>query len=93
MSSVQNKQTIKLRLLALVLALALVWYSLNPVPKPIIRKKRETEPPDEKRRNAELQSMPVTLPVAVTQIREIAEPLSFLEENEDNFEWPEFING
>jgi hypothetical protein len=88
----QTKQTIKLRLLALVLALTLIWYSLNPAPRVVIRKKREDEVPDEKKRNAELQSMSTTLLVAFRPIGEMAEPLPSSDEDEDDFEWPEFID-
>jgi hypothetical protein len=93
MDRVQTKQTLKLRLLAFVLALAILWYSLNPVPTPIIQRKREDEPPDEKKRSVEPQRLPMTLPVAFKSIGEIAEPLPFPDEDEDDFEWPEFING
>jgi hypothetical protein len=85
------KQTLKLRLLAFVLALALVWYSLNPAPKPVVRRKRKEEPPDEKKRNVEPRSMPATLPMAFGAISEAAEPLP--SSDEDDFEWPEFIDG
>jgi hypothetical protein len=93
MSRVKTKQTLKLRLLALVLALALIWYSLNPVPTSSIRRKRDDEPPDEKKRNLEPQPMPVTLPVAFRLVREMAESMPSLDEDDDNFEWPEFIDG
>lgn len=86
----QNKQTLKLRLLALVLALALVWYSLNPAPRPISLQKRKVEPPDEQKRNAEPQSMPATLPAAFQPSVENAKALL---SDEDDFEWPEFIDG
>ena len=86
-----TRQTIKLRLLALVLALALLWYSLNPVPATPIRRKRDDELPDEKKRNLEPQSMPVTLPVGFRPILDIAAPLA--SSDEDDFEWPEFIDG
>jgi hypothetical protein len=89
----QTKQTLKLRLLALVLALALAWYSPNPAPAPIIRRKRDDEPPDEKKRNIELQSMAATLSVAFKPIMEITEPLQSSDGGEDDFEWPEFIDG
>jgi len=89
----QTKQTLKLRLLALVLALALVWYSLNPAPRPIIRKKREAEPPDEKKRNVEPRSMPATLPIVFKPTGETIEPLLTPGKDEDDFEWPEFIDG
>jgi hypothetical protein len=87
----RTRQTFKLRLLALVLALALAWYSLNPAPRPVIRKKLKEEPPDEKKRNIEPLSMPATLPVAFGTISEAAEPLP--PADEDDFEWPEFIDG
>ena len=93
MSRVQTKQTLKLRLLALVLVLALIWYSLNPAPAPVIRRKRDNELPDEKKREVEPQSMPVILPVAFRPIREMAAPLLSPDEDEDDFEWPEFIDG
>jgi hypothetical protein len=86
-----SKQTFKLRLLALVLALALVWYSLDPAPRPVIRKKREAEPPDEKKRRVEPRSMPSTLPVGLKPTGEMAEPFPL--PDEDEFEWPEFIEG
>jgi hypothetical protein len=86
------KQTLKLRLLAFVLALALVWYSLNPAPKPITLNKREDELPDEKKRNVESQSMPATLSVAFRQLGERAESFPAPGEGEDDFEWPEFID-
>ncbi len=89
----QTKQNLKLRLLALVLALALIWYSLNPVSRPIIRHKRDDEPPDEKKRNIEPQPMPATLPVAFRPIIKIAEPLQSSRGDGDDFEWPEFIDG
>jgi hypothetical protein len=86
-----TKQTFKLRLLALVLALAIVWYSLNPAPRPIIRQKREPAPPDEKPRSVEPQIMPAPLPVVLKPAGEAAESLPF--SDEDDFEWPEFIDG
>ena len=89
----QTKQTFKLRLLAFVLVLALIWYNLNSVPKPIIRHKREDEPPDEKKRNVKPQSMPATLLLAFRPPRETAEALPLPKEDEDDFEWPEFIDG
>jgi hypothetical protein len=93
MSRVQTKQTLKLHLLAFVLALALVWYSLNPVPRPVIRKKREAEPPDERKRTTEPRSMPATSPIVLKPTGEMAEPFPLPDEDEDEFEWPEFIDG
>ncbi|MDT5063180.1 MAG: hypothetical protein QOH63_3639 [Acidobacteriota bacterium] len=89
----RTKQTIKLRLLALVLALALVWYSLNPVPTPIVRRKRDDELPDEKKRNVEPQSMPATLPVVFRSLGEVEEVLLPHDEDVSDFQWLEFIDG
>lgn len=86
----RTKQTLKLRLLAFVLALALVWYSLNPTPRPVTRKKREAEPPDEKKRNVEPRSMPATLPAAFSAMSGAAGPMP--SSDDDDFEWPEFID-
>jgi hypothetical protein len=76
-----------------VLALALIWYSLNPSLRPVIHKKREDEVPDEKKRNVEPQSMPATLPIVFKQLGEAVEPLPSSDEEGDDFEWPEFIDG
>ncbi|HKC63621.1 MAG TPA: hypothetical protein VKB86_08280 [Pyrinomonadaceae bacterium] len=92
MRRVQTKQTLKLWLLALVLALAIVWYSLNPTPRVVIRKKREEELPDEKRQNLEPQVLPTTPPIAFGQLERSIETLLPPDEGEDDFEWPEFID-
>ena len=93
MRRIQTKHTLKLRLLAFVLALAIMWYSLNPAPGPIIRQKREDESPDEKNRNAEPKWMLATLPLAFRQLGDRADPMPPPDEDEDDFEWPEFIDG
>ena len=93
MRRAQTKQTLKLRLLAFVLALALVWYSLNPAPAPMIRRKQDGEPPEEKKRNLEPQNIPMTLPLAFSSLWEMAAPSPPPDEDEDDFEWPEFIDG
>jgi hypothetical protein len=92
MRSAQTKQTLRLRLLAFVLALALIWYSLNPLPKPLVRRQQEAEPPEEKKRNLEPQRLlPATLSAVFRPTEEVAERLQF--SDEDDFEWPEFIDG
>ena len=93
MRRAQTKQTLKLRLLALVLSLALIWYSLNPMPTPIIHRKRDDELPDEKKRNLESHNMPRALSLAFEPIRGMAEPLTAPDQEEDDFEWPDFIDG
>ena len=46
------RRAIRLRLLAFVLTCALTWYALNPAPGFVRTDGRETEPPDENRREA-----------------------------------------
>jgi len=89
----QTKQTLKLRLLALLLALILIWYSRNPAPRPVIRKIREAEPPDEKKRNVEPQTMPTTFPFAFRSTGEAAILLPASDGNKEDLDWPEFIDG
>jgi hypothetical protein len=89
----QTKQSFKIRLLALVLVLALVWYSLNPLPTPIIRRKRDDELPDEKKRHLDPHSMPSSLPFAFGSTGKIAASSLSSDENEDDFVWPDFIDG
>lgn len=94
MRNERTKQTLKLRLLALVLALALVWYSLNPAPRPVTLRKPEDEPPDEKQRIAEAQNMAAaTLPVVFKPTGEAMEALLSPDEGVDDFDWPEYIDG
>lgn len=95
MSRVQTKQTLKLRLLAVVLALALIWYSLNPTPRVSTRTKRGDELPDEKKREAEprLQragSLPLSFGTMGAGLGAIPSPN---QDEEDDFDWPEFIDG
>jgi hypothetical protein len=89
------KQTLKLRLLAFVLALALVWFSLNPVPASGAQLKREDEPPDEKKREAEpLLQRTASLPLVFgTQGAGLRATQSANQDAEDDFDWPEFIDG
>jgi hypothetical protein len=94
MRRAQTKQAFKIRVLALVLALALIWYSLNPVPRPVSHCKREDDPPDEKKRNVEPQSMAATLPLGFSLMEARAEPLTSRDAGDDaDFQWPEFIDG
>ena len=90
----RTKQTFKLQMLALVLALALLWYSINPAPSPVSRIKSDGELPDEKRRELEPQ-----LQRADVLHRDFRTPetghtgRSVPVEDEHDFEWPEFIDG
>jgi hypothetical protein len=94
MRRAHTKQAFKIRVLALVLALALIWYSLNPVPGPVIHSKRDDDSPDEKKRNIVPQSMAATLPVTFGLVPARASPLASTDAGaDDDFEWPEFIDG
>jgi hypothetical protein len=94
MRSERTKQTFKLQLLAFVLAFALVWYSLNPAPRPIARIKREDEVPDEKKCEAEPQlQRAAILPIVFGTMGAAStdRPLSY--QDEDDFDWPDLIDG
>lgn len=89
----RTAQTFNLQLLAFVLALALLWYSLNPTPRPIARIKREDEVPDEKKRQAapRLQSAPILPRVSgMLGAGSVNKPLP--DQDEDDFDWPDLID-
>lgn len=91
------KQSFRLRLLALVLALLLLWYSLNPAPGRVERIKRDDEVPDGKKREAE-PTLPgraifpglLTIPGA-PGARPWDEAV-LNRDDDDDFDWPEFID-
>lgn len=90
----QTKQTFKLQLLALVLTLALLWYSINPAPSPVKRYMSDDEPPDQKRRELEPQLQRADARSTAFKTFEIAgRGTHASNDNEDDFEWPEFIDG
>ena len=85
----------KLRLLAFVLALLLLWYSLNPAPYRVVRRRKASDDePDAKRREARQAPNPTALSFKSHSLRSlpIIEAQPSVEE-EDDFEWPEFIDG
>ena len=87
------EQTIKLQLLAFVLALAILWYSLNPAPASIARIKREDEVPEEKKREAEprIQGTALWPLMLATPQADLADK-PFSDQDEDNFDWPDLID-
>ena len=93
MRKTRTEQTFKLQLLAFVLALALLWYSLNPAPRPIARIKREDELPDEKKRQAEpkLQRAAI-LPTVIGMPGAGSVDKPPLDQDEDDFDWPDLID-
>lgn len=96
MTSVIN-HTLKLRLLALVLALALTWYAINPAPapRPVRRVKREGERPEEERINARAGGASPSYSGIEPPRRSPSSsyaPPSSLEDDDDALDWPEFID-
>ncbi|HEX8775158.1 MAG TPA: hypothetical protein VF735_16405 [Pyrinomonadaceae bacterium] len=89
-----TKRTFKLRLLAFVLASALAWYSVNPAPRPFTRIRREDELPDEWKRELEpgLHGAAIS-PVALGTSGTALEQTPLPDQDEDDFEWPDFIDG
>jgi hypothetical protein len=90
-----RNKSLKLRLLAFVLALALIWYSLNPVPYRVNKEKPDAEPPEAKRREARPQlSGPSRFLYAQGRRLEDATTVAASRvEDVDDFVWPEYIDG
>jgi hypothetical protein len=88
------KRTFKLRLLAFVLASALARYSHNPAPRPNTRTRREDEVPDELKRELEPKLHGTTLlAIGLGTDAEGLKDAPSPNQDEDDFEWPEFIDG
>jgi hypothetical protein len=87
-------KAIRLRLLALVLALALTWYAVNPAPGPVrwVGKGGEDEPP-ENRREAESASASSLDPTrrVMGMTRAAASRPADAEGGAGELDWPEFI--
>lgn len=96
MSNGQRIQEIRLRLLALILALALTWYVMNPAPGPVRRVKRGKGQPDEKRREAKSRlGISLEMLPAEADVVNSADSLSSSEAERDidDLDWPEVIGG
>jgi hypothetical protein len=80
-------------LLALVLALALTWYALNPAPAPVRRRKHEGERPDEERIDDRVKAS-VSYSAAGSRARpSLSYAAASVEEDDDEpLDWPEIIN-
>ena len=82
---------IRLKLMALVLALALTWCAMSPVP--VQRVRRGEEQPDEKRR--EVKSPPggnfKQTPPQATAMKSVSDSFSSAGLDGDDLEWPEVI--
>lgn len=84
-----------MRLLALVLAFVLFWYSINPAPYTSLRREKRDKLPDPKKRMPRPQTreaLPSPQFYSLPQLdREEEESASG--EDPDDFDWPEFIDG
>ena len=91
----QDGQTLRVRLLALALALALIWYAMNPAPGPVRQVQRDEGQPDEQRREARRParvSDGLEL-IAASVLGSATDPLSSSAEiSIDDLEWPEVID-
>ena len=87
----QTGETIKLRLMALVLALALTWYTMNPAPGSINGIKRDGEQPDEKHRDKKSPA-PVRYVSGETETVASKSTVNPSMENIEDLEWPEVID-
>lgn len=89
-----TSQAIRLRLLALVLALALTWYAMNPAPGPVRRVKRDEEQPDEERREADSPQGigHWSAQTAFDAPRTVPAPAEPGLRDVDELEWPDVIN-
>lgn len=88
------RRAIRMRLLAFVLAFALTWYALNPAPGSVRTDGRETEPPDENRREAKNASGVSRRPEwmkAVVRGSSVVNPSAGTDEVGE-LEWPEIID-
>ncbi len=99
MRTKRKSQTFRLQLLALVLAAALGWYSVNPSPVVVRRREREGERPDEGERRAgqgavgrpvDERFRPARLPVGQAGTPQPSSPSRADESGE--LDWPEFID-
>ena len=85
-----NKQRYRLWLLALVLALALAWYTLNPVPSTAQLKRREEDPLDAKQRQAQA---PTASAFLILGAQPAFSSVSARETSFDEpFDWPEYLD-
>jgi hypothetical protein len=91
----RTTQGFRIHLLALILALALLWYSINPAPYTITRDERKEPEPDAKKRQLEpaINRTPPALLFHQLHRREPSDAFHQPDEETDDFEWPEFIDG
>ncbi|HEV2798888.1 MAG TPA: hypothetical protein VGW12_00225 [Pyrinomonadaceae bacterium] len=84
------RQAFRLRLLALVLALALTWYVMNPAPSSVRQVKQKEGQPDEERREVQ-PPMVNSCDWGMTESVTMKPDAKTAVENIDDLEWPEVI--
>ena len=95
MRTEEIKQVLRLRLLALVLALALTWYAVNPAPSPVRPGGRRDEGrPEGERREATPRVDGGAASGVAGKVRSGARPESTGHEDlsADELDWPECID-
>lgn len=90
MSLARTKRSLKLRLLAIVLALALAWFIINPAPGPI-RRERKATPPDANKLQAKAEAASLSSSAHSSRRRAIANTAAVATVGDELFDWPEFI--
>ena len=95
MRSEMTNRRFRLRLLALILALLLLWYSINPAPYTVVRDKRKETEPDAKKRQAApvINHIPHSLLFHRPHVQESSDVLISIDAETDDFDWPEYIDG
>ena len=90
------RQALRLKLLALVLALALTWYALNPAPGPVRRHVRGGGEPDAKRREGKSPGVcppsPVLWPEPSMFGSDTPASVSPSRDEPEELDWPEYIS-
>lgn len=92
MSLAPTKRSLQLRLLAIVLALALAWFIINPAPGPIRRERKATPPDADKHQcQAEAEVAPLSSSAFSWLRRATSSTTPVDAKGDEPFDWPEFI--
>jgi len=88
----RRKRSLKIRLLALVLALALAWFVINPAPGPV-RRERKADPPDagKRRLQAEAEAAPLSSSAYPSRQHVATFTVPLEAQRDEPFDWPTFI--
>lgn len=92
MSLERTKRSLRMWLLALVLALALAWFVINPAPGSVLREQK-ADPPDTGRHQhqAEAEVAPLSSSDYPLRQRAISLIAPVHAAGDESFDWPEFI--